>query len=280
MMNTLTASTLNVPSASDIVFYFYILMRVLGLLIVSPLLSNRVIHPSIRLYLSIFIASLLMMVLYPQYHGSTAQFSLSELEIVRPSSLLQIFLISIKELAVGYVIGFCFNIVFEAMLMAGELVDNMIGFSTAQFLDPFSYTFHSLLGQLLVISGALVMLIVDFHHIFIRIVADSFNLIPIGMYHMTPPLFEEITTGTSWIFVYAVKYAAIPLIVLAYGLVGISFTVRVVPEMNLLLTGLPMRVLIALLTMALTMGRIVPIFEDSFLAITRLAEQVVIYMRI
>jgi flagellar biosynthesis protein FliR len=218
------------------------------------------------------------MVLYPSYHGSALKFPLTELEMVQPTSFLQLILTSFKELAVGYIIGFCFNVVFEAMIMAGELIDSVIGFSTAQFLDPFSYTFNTLLGQLLVISGVLLMLIVDFHHIFIRILADSFTVIPIGMFNLTHPLFEDITTGTSWIFVYAVKYAAIPLVVLAYGVVGIGYTIRVVPEMNLLLTGLPLRVLIGLLMMILATGRVIPIFEESFLAITRLAEQIVIHM--
>ena len=187
------STVIAIPTAADTIFFFYILMRVLGLLIVSPLLSNRAINPSIRLFLSVFITLLLSMVLYPSYHGSALKFPLTELEMVQPTSFLQLILTSFKELAVGYIIGFCFNVVFEAMIMAGELIDSVIGFSTAQFLDPFSYTFNTLLGQLLVISGVLLMLIVDFHHIFIRILADSFTVIPIGMFNLTHPLFEDLS---------------------------------------------------------------------------------------
>lgn len=277
-MNPPSLPILSFPTSADTVFFLYILMRVLGLLIVSPILSNRALTPPIRLFLALFITILFVMVLYPKYYGNSPLFSFNEARELQPTSLLQIVLISIKELAVGYLIGFCFNIVLEAMIMAAELIDSTIGFSTAQFLDPFSYSFHSLLGQLLVISGVLLMLIVDFHHIFIRLVASSFTVIPIGQLHMPSLLFDDIITGTSWIFIYAVKYAAIPLIVLAYGVVGIGFTIRVVPEMNLLLTGLPLRVLIGLLMMTLATGRVIPIFEQSFLAITRLAEQIVMHM--
>jgi|688.fasta_scaffold02054_9 flagellar biosynthetic protein FliR len=273
-----TLSAIPFPSAAETLYFFYIFMRVLGLLLVSPLLSNRAINPIIRFFLSIFITIILAMVLYPNYLGPTPRYLLKEKHLLHPAGFLPIILTSIIELVVGYIIGFCFNVVFEAMNMAGELVDAMIGFSTAQFLDPFSYTFHSMLGQLLVIFGALFMLAVDFHHIFIRVVADSFFVIPIGLAQMTQPLFEDIAMGTSWIFVYAIKYGAMPLIVLGYGLIGISFTIRVVPEMNLLLTGLPMRILIGLLMMALTVGKVIPIFEQSFMAVTRLAERIIIHM--
>jgi flagellar biosynthetic protein FliR len=267
------------PEFEDLLFSFYILMRVLGLLIVSPLLSNRAINPAIRLFLAIFITLLLTMVLYPDYKGAHSRYRYAELQHFTFHSLPEVILISIKELGIGYIIGFCFNVVFEAMVLAGELIDSMIGFSTAQFLDPFSNSVHSLLGHLLVLFGALMMLIVDLHHIFIRVVAESFNLVPIGNFELTRPLFDDITLGTSWIFVYGLKFGSIPILILACGLVGIAFTVRVVPEMNLLLTGLPMRVLLGFFTMILATGRIMPIFKESFTAVTRLAEQILHHFR-
>lgn len=265
----------SLPKAEDVIFVFYILMRVLGLLFVSPLLSNKAISATMRVYLGMFITILLTLTLYPEYRGTSPRYHLSELGMFNSTGVFAVILTSSKELAVGYVIGFLFNIVFESMVMAGELIDSMIGFSTAQFVDPFSHTFHSLLGQLMVFSGALIMLISDFHHVFIRILADSFEVIPIGDYHMNSYLLNDIILGTSWIYVFAVKYATIPIIVLSLGLVGIAFTIRVVPEMNLLLTGLPMRVLFGLWSMMLAISWIIPLFRDTFLQVSRLVERIV-----
>lgn len=268
----------SLPVAEEIIFLFYILMRVMGLLFISPLLSNKAITSTMRIYLGLFITFLLALVLYPDYFGEDAQYALDGVTNMQQSHFLGFIMTSIKELAVGYILGFCFNVVFESMMMAGELIDSMIGFSTAQFVDPISQQFHSLLAQLFVFSGALLMLIIDFHHVFIRIIADSFSIIPIGTYQTSSVLIGDIALGTSWIFLFAIKYAAIPVIILALGLVGIAFTIRVVPEMNLLLTGLPMRVLFGFWSLMLAISRIFPLFRDTFIQMTRLVEKIVEHM--
>ncbi len=274
-METASLISIDFLNPNEYAFVLYILLRVLGLFMISPLFSNHSINPLIRFFIGLFTSLILSLVLYPDYLGLHPRYVLADLNQTTLNHLLLVILISIKELATGYIIGFCFNVVFEAMVLTGELIDSMIGFSTAQFLDPFSFSFHSLLGQLFVLSGALMMLLVDFHHVFIRIIANSFNVIPIGHYQMSEALFNDLTSGTSLIFIYCVKYGVIGIIILFSQLLGIGFTVRVVPEMNLLLTGLPMRILFGFFVMVLTTGRIQPIFLESFKAVSFLAERIV-----
>jgi flagellar biosynthesis protein FliR len=263
------------PEAENLMGWaFYILMRVLGLLFVSPLLSNKAVTGSTRFYLGFFITIVIAISLYPSYRPD--DLALNGLDIFHSPHIIGVIITSIKELLIGYIIGFCFNVIFESMLMAGEMIDSMIGFSTAQFVDPFSSTFHSLLGQLLVFMGALFMLIMDLHHVFIRIIADSFTVIPIGHYYMTQDLLKKIVLDTSWIYTFAVKYGAIPIIILSINLVGIACTVRVVPEMNLLLTGLPLRVMFGIWAMMIAISRIIPLFKETFSQITSLVEQIIL----
>lgn len=259
-------------------FFAYTLFRALGILFISPLLANKSLTFSSRLYLGIFIAFLLAVTLYPQYEKNALFNTNPSSGIFDNNNIIGIALTCIAELSLGYLLGFCFNIVFEAMAMAGEVVDNMIGFSTAQFLNPFSYAFHSSLGMLLMFTGALYMLVTDFHHVFIKILAESFTIVPIGHYQLPFSMVNDITDGTSWIYTFAIKYGAISILVLCINLVGVAFTVRVVPEMNLLLTGLPLRVLFGLWSMMLTMGRLFPLFEQTFRQVTRLAEFLLMQM--
>lgn len=268
----------DIPTAEQFIFGFYIFMRMLGLVLVAPLFSSRIISSSIRLYLTVFITVVIVMTLYPQYFGPQAIYHVEEFDALNQRLLFNIILNGLIELGIGYLIGFCFNVVFESMIMAGELIDSMIGFSAAQFIDPFAFGFQSLLGQLLIIAGVIFMLVVDFHHIFIRLIVNSLSMIPVGNYVYNPAVNQDIITGTSWIFLFAVKFCAIPLIILSCMLVGIAFTVRVIPEMNLLLTGLPMRILMGLFAVALTVGRLPPLFEESFSAVTRLAETIIYHL--
>lgn len=258
--------------AQFLLFYLYILFRTLGIFFISPLLSNKSLTASSRIYIGIFVAIVLTLTLYPQYVNQFNHAQSDPSSIFSSDNLLGIFITCIEELALGYLLGFCFNIVFEAMAMAGELIDNMIGFSTAQFVDPFTFSFHSSLGMLMVFTGALYMLITDFHHVFVRLLADSFAVVPLGNYNMPSSLLKDLTEGTSWIYTFAIKYGAISILVLCINLVGVAFTVRVVPEMNLLLTGLPLRILFGLWSMMLAISRIFPLFGQTFRDIVRLVE--------
>lgn len=249
-------------------FAFFVFMRVSGMLFISPLLSNKAISGAVRFYLAIFLAAVISTGLWPVY--SNLHISLAA------GGILPLVLLSLKELLVGYILGFCFNVVFEAMLLAGEMIDSMIGFSAAQFIDPISNTFHTMLGQLLVFLGALYMLIMDFHHVFIRMIADSFLAIPIGQYHMGQGLLDKIILVTSWMFTFAIKYGAIPIVILSINLVGIACTVRVVPEMNLLLTGLPLRVMFGVWSLMIAISWIVPLFKETFMQVALLVEQIML----
>lgn len=221
--------------------------------------------------MSIFFALFFGMVFYPHYMGMT--------EAIYAPSLLEISTVALLEVFVGYMIGFTFNIVLEALILAGETLDNMIGFSAAQFFDPFSNTFQSMLGQLFVLMGATLLLATDLHHLFIRALSDSFQMIPIGGFHLNEGLVQTMVQGTSLIFTYAIKVAAIPMVVLACGLVGVAFTVRVIPDMNVLLTGLPMRVLIAIYMVMFALEHIQPVIQQAFLHAAALSEQAIHFMK-
>lgn len=264
------------PTPSGAAFVVFILLRVSGLFIISPLLSNRLLNTNIRIFLAIGTTIVLAVVLYPEYIGPSSKYTLFSPRYGPSLDLLFITLMGLKELAIGYIIGFCFNIIFESMLLAGELIDSMIGFSVAQFLDPFSNTFQSMLGQLFVLTGAMIMISLDLHHIFIRMIAESFEIIPLGDFYINHYLVQDVTQGMAQLFIYAVKIGTIPIVILACGLVGIAFTIRVVPEMNILLTGLPMRILIGFYTIILAMNLIVPTFINGFSKITELVRSIVI----
>jgi flagellar biosynthetic protein FliR len=279
MLSNLDVATAGLPTAEQFIFGFYIFMRMTGLVLVAPLFSSRIINPSIRVYIAVFLTLILAMTLYPNYFGPASRYHLDSLDGLNQRDAFGIVWNGMIELGIGYLIGFCFNVVFESMILAGELIDSMIGFSAAQFIDPFAFGFQSLLGQLLVIAGVIFMLITDFHHVFIKLIANSLLMVPLGNYVFNPSYTQDVVTGTSWIFIFAVKFCAIPLIVLSCMLVGIAFTVRVLPEMNLLLTGLPMRILMGLFTVALTVGRLPPLFEESFNAVTRLAETIIYHLQ-
>lgn len=169
-----------------------------------------------------------------------------------------------QELFIGYLIGFVASFIFEAISLAGELIDTMVGFSAAQFFDPFSLSFHTLTNRLLLLCGALIMMVLDFHLLFIHLLADTFSLIPLGSFLIPTQFLENLTAASGQIFSGALRIALIPLAIITAGLVGIALSVRVIPEMNLLLIGLPLRVIIGLFSLIAGIGPIIHLYRHLF----------------
>lgn len=260
------------PTAIEELFLFilFIFARVIGLFILSPFLSNAVISVNLRFFLALATALLLGMVLYPDFFGPNSKSLLPETPLTPIALAIYVVSLCVKEVAIGYVIGFFLNLMFEAMMFVGEIIDNLAGFATSQYIDPIYNTFQTLTGQLLLMVSAMLMLILDFHHLFVQIVTLSFNLIPLGNFHFNPEFLAHVTRGMSLVFIYTLKIATLPLIVLACGIWGVACTVRVVPEMNLLATGLPMRILLAYGMLILALSSILAIFQEGFQEIIQL----------
>lgn len=247
----------------NLILFYYVLARVTGIFIVSPLLSNQAATTTVRVFITIFISLLLTITLYPEYSHISSPYLLSGLSHLE-YSWIPFSLNVLKELAIGYLLGFCFALIFEAVLLAGELIDAMTGFATPSTYNPMSGSNTNLLGPILLCAAALMALGMDMHHDFIRIIVESFKVIPLGDYHLPRDMLIHVTNGTGLLFDYAIKMAAIPFVILACATIGIGFTVRVVPEFNPLLLGLPMRVFVAYFTIMLAISYVPPIIRAAF----------------
>ncbi|MCB1135611.1 MAG: flagellar biosynthetic protein FliR, partial [Chlamydiia bacterium] len=100
-----------INGSTDILFFFLVLARVGGVFLISPLLSHQAIKAPVRAFLSIITAVLFAMTLYPEYRGPAPLHANSLLDPSAPFSLFHIVLGMTKELAVGWLIGFCFTLV-------------------------------------------------------------------------------------------------------------------------------------------------------------------------
>ena len=66
--------------------------------------------------------------------------------------------------------------------MAGQLMDFQVGFSMMSMFDPISNENVTLLGTLLYWVSMVMFFVVDGHHMLIRAIIDSFNVVDIGKF--------------------------------------------------------------------------------------------------
>jgi flagellar biosynthesis protein FliR len=159
-------------------------------------------------------------------------------------------LMLLGELALGAVIGFCLSCLLEAARLAGELVDLQIGFRAGELYDPLGGTSSSILGRLWYLAALVFFFQVNGHHWLIAGLARSYEVCPVGALVYQRQV--GLLAGEMVLALFALSLriaapvvASLILADLTLGLVG-----RGMPQMNILLVGMPAKILVGLVALA------------------------------
>ena len=264
-----------IHSAEDVLFAGFVFARVFGLFLISPLLSNPHISGTVRSLLSVFVATLLILTNYGSYRGEAPRYELPIFNLNHEWTIVLVAIAFLKEVAIGFLIGFCFSLIFEALLFAGQIASFLIGFSLAELFDPISGVTQALLSQIFVLVGFLLMLSSDLHHSFLRTLSDSFEVLPIGNYHLNHETLQTVSSGTARLWEYAMQLTAIPFVILFLVTVGLGFMAKIMPEMNIFMLGFPLKIFIGYYALIVAVGFFPLILQEAFVEFDNLARLII-----
>jgi len=219
---------------------------------------------SLRIVLTLFSTLILGTLLFPDYLGTSVHHPLPGFQKDGSYSLILVGMTALIELSLGYLIGFVFSLVFEAVLLAGQLLDFSMGLSLSEIFDPTASRPQGLMGQLLTLFSFLLLLSMDLHHLFFQVAAESFANLPIGQAQFSHEALQEITLGTGRLFHQGVQLAAVPLVVLTLVTIALGFMARILPEMNLFMVGLPIKLFIGFYCLIFTLHTFPPLLQRAF----------------
>jgi flagellar biosynthesis protein FliR len=219
--------------------YILILMRVGGLFVFAPILSSPVIPGQIRLYSAMVIALALVPVISP----------------VMPVALTLPFLVkaAVSETAVGLLIGYAANLVFVAAQLGGMQIDQQIGLAIGSVFNPLVETQDSLIGQFYFLFTMFIFLGINGHHVMLAALVGSFPTVPVGAAVLSGKTLDMLITLSGTIFTVAFALSAPMVLALFLTTVAMGFLARTVPQMNILIVGFPVRIVVGLATMAFTL---------------------------
>ncbi len=244
---------MSIMSSSSLLLYLALFARLSGFFIISPLFSERSIPLAVRFGLA-FVCSLL---LAPPMH--TLSFD--------PSPLWTLLLI--KEVLVGYLIGFLFSLIFEAAALAGQVVGTLGGFSATELVDPLANSSQPLISRLFVLTVFVLFLGLDLHHSLLRFLFESFSYMPIG-YQVT----WSIVEASAHLFHQAILYAAVPITFLGALIFLFGIVARFFPDLPIFFVGFPIQLLVGFIAIALALLFFTEIVQNSFFEWLTLAKKV------
>lgn len=210
--------------------------RISGLFLSAPIFGSRQIPGRVKVLIIVVLAATLAFFV-PVHHA---------LEIMTPIHFLAAIVV---EILIGYSIGFVVYILFGAIQLAGQLMDMQMGFGIVNVVDPQTGTQIPLLGNLTQTLALLVYLAVDGHHYLLQALAQSYKLIPVLGFNIDTSFTRLLIEISVYMFIIAVKIAAPIVIAVLTTDIAMGFIARTVPQMNVFIVGLPLKILVGLITL-------------------------------
>jgi len=185
--------------------------------------------------------------------------------LITNNTLLIIFCVDevITGLALGYITKFCF---FSAQ-MAGQLMDFQVGFSMMSLFDPVSNENVTLLGRLLYWVSMVMFFVVDGHHMLIRAIIDSFNVIKLGKFILSQASAMMMVKVFVEFFTLGLKIAIPIILIIIITDICLGLISRTVPQLNVMILGMPIKILVGLSCFALVLPTVVNLIVNSFYTI-------------
>lgn len=217
--------------------FILIFIRLSTMIMVMPIFSYPIIPSRVRILLAFTMSIIILPTVEtpPTYINNFIEFILA---------------VGI-EIGVGLFIGFGAKVIFEALSMAGNFVARQMGIGIANVMDPTSRQQIPVISQFWVIIMISYFLAFDGHYLFIRTMVKNFSLIPLSIVEFKPVLGEAIAQSGSLAFNIALKLALPAMIFLLLIDAAIAFIARVMPQMNIFVVTLPVKIgagLIVLIT--------------------------------
>jgi flagellar biosynthetic protein FliR len=239
----------NLLNPQAILAFLLILFRVSGLMVTAPLLSMR----NIPAMAKVGLAAAFALILFPLHAAHPPE----------ARDLIQFAALALQETAIGLLLGFVANLTFMALQMAGEFMSVQMGLSVAHVLDPITQSQSPLIGQFFFYFAAMLFLGLNIHHGLIAGIERSFTWLPLGHFmgegRLSAGLMaERCIYLTGEVFVMALS-AGIPVMGLLLVMeIALGFVAKVMPQMNVFMVAIPLKVLLGLVVILLSL----PAFGD------------------
>ena len=214
----------------DFTLLLFIFMRMSGCIMFNPILGRKnlpvIVKVGLTMMLSVF-----------SYHLVPTQ----NIEI---SSFLVLSFSLLKELLIGYAVGYVIQLFLSIMLISGENMDMQIGISMSKIYDPQSNVSMPLSASLINTMFILIFFAVNGHLTLIQIFIKLCVMVPYGSLRFEPAMYQQLVDMFSLILVYAVKMSLPVLAAELITEIAVGLVMRAVPQIDVFVINIQFKVIL------------------------------------
>lgn len=242
---------------ADIILPF---VRISALLVAMIGFSGKTVPTRVKVMLALSIAFILSPAMPTS--GFTDLFS------------VQGFLLVIQQILIGVAIGFISQIFLNTFVMAGQTIAVQSGLGFATLVDPVNGVNTAAIGQFYIVLATLVFWAVDGHLAMIKMIALSFEAMPIGSGWLSLEKIWLIVEWGKWLFIATVTIALTP--ITAMLMINLTFGImtRAAPQLNIFSIGFPVAQITGLLVVWISLSAFILHFDTVWQSASGLMCQV------
>jgi len=218
-------------------------VRVAATLIASPIFGTVPAPAVFKVLLSLFLSVAIAM--------GVAANPAAHLAIPHDVAAGNLPALVLTEAFIGMTLGFGLHAAFGALSIAGKVLDIQLGFGMGATYDPVLRTQAPVLSAALTLYGVVIFFLVGAHHGLVRGLAFSFERMPAGGAGLGPAALPAVVAQFGTMFTLAVVIVAPVIFGLLLVEAGLSVLSRVMPQMNIMFVGVPIKIFAGLSLLAL-----------------------------
>jgi flagellar biosynthetic protein FliR len=161
-------------------------------------------------------------------------------------------------------LGFLVQLFFEAVNMMGQVAGFQTGFSITNIIDPQNGVQVSVLSNMASLVALALFLALDGHHLFLRAIQESYEIIPVGGLALKEePLMELVERGGE-MFMLSIKMGAPVLVGLLFLQAALGLLSKAIPQMNVMIVAFPLQIVLGLFLFGISL-KVVEMLTEKYL---------------
>lgn len=211
-----------------------VVFRVGGILFFAPIFGGRPVPATVK-------AAIALWVSFSFFHH------INPAAVPMPGNTATLILAIVGELLIGIAIGLLAQIIVVSVQFGGSVIGTHMGIRIANVFDPSSEVTTSVVGAFMNVVAVLLLLAFDFHLILLKIVSESYRVIPpLGVTFRFGVVDLVLRAGAN-MFLFAVQIVAPVLAAIFFIEVVIAVMARTARQFNMMMLQFPIKILIGLI---------------------------------
>ena len=230
--------------SGDFTYFLMILARMSGCVFLNQIFGSARLPVLVKTSLSLLLTVTIYGLLPPS----------GDMTISTP---IEYSLLIVKEIFIGYIIGYIVSLFFSTVIISGEIIGMQTGMSMANIYDPTSNISTGLTGSFLNLILMLIFFSSNGHLTLVQIFVTSCKLVRIGSFSIPRDLFYNMVELFQQILILSLKLS-MPIMAVEIVLeAGIGILMKAIPQIQVFSVNVQLKILVGLLMILL----LVPTFS-------------------